>query len=75
MKLEIIAEIFFYIWLAIIIFLLCNVIYNLIKLLIVSIQIHRDEKELKKLYKELAKLQEERTKLETELKEVEGEDK
>lgn len=75
MKLEIIAEIFFYIGLAVLIFLCCYVIYNLIKILILSIQIYRDEKELRKLYKELVELQEKRTKLETELKEMEGEDK
>jgi cell division protein FtsB len=74
MKLEIITEIFFYIWLAVLIFLCCCVIYNLIRILILSIQIHRDEKELKKLYKELAELQEERTKLETELNEMVGEE-
>ena len=75
MKLEIIAEIFFYIWLAILILLCCYVIYNLIRIVILSIQIHRDEKELRKLYKELAELQEKRTKLETELEEMVSEDK
>lgn len=75
MKLEIIAEILFYIWLAILILLCCYVIYNLIRIVILSIQIHRDEKELRKLYKELAELQEERAKLETELNEMVDEDK
>ena len=75
MKLEIIAEIFFYIWLATLILLCCYVIYNLIRIVILSIQIHRDEKELRKLYKELAELQEKRTKLETELEEMVGDDK
>ena len=74
MKLEIIAEIFFYIWLAILILLCCYVIYNLIKIVILSIQIYRDKKELKKLHKELAELQEELTKSETELKEMVGDD-
>lgn len=59
-----------YIFGAIWLFLIGYTIYNLIKLAILSVQIYRDEKELKKLYKELAELQEKRAKLEAKLKEL-----
>lgn len=49
---------FVYIWLAILTILLCYVIYNLIQIVILSIQIRKDEKELRKLIQEQKEMEE-----------------
>lgn len=56
---------------AIWLFLIGYTIYNLIKLAILSVQIHRDEKELRKLIEEREKLEAELAELEAKLKELE----